>query len=48
MAGLQFGEGRMVIDSVVLAQYINMTDTQTSTSTLQMSPQRAASDGKKD
>jgi len=29
MAGLQSGEGRMMIDSVVLAQYINVTDTHT-------------------
>jgi len=29
MAGLQYGEGRMMIDSVVWAQYINVTDTQT-------------------
>jgi len=29
MAGLQSGEGRMMIDSVVWAQYINVTDTQT-------------------
>jgi len=28
MAGLQSGEGRMMIDSVVWAQYINVTDTQ--------------------
>jgi len=26
MAGLQSGEGRMMIDSVVWAQYINVTD----------------------
>jgi len=32
MAGLQSGEGRMMIDSVVWAQYINVTDTQTATS----------------
>jgi len=31
MAGLQFGKGRMTIDSVVWAQYINVTDTQTAT-----------------
>jgi len=31
MAGLQSGEGRMMIDSVVWAQYINVTDTQTDT-----------------
>jgi len=29
MAGLQSGEGRMMIDSVVWAQYINVTDRQT-------------------
>jgi len=29
MAGLQSGECRMMIDSVVWAQYINETDTQT-------------------
>jgi len=28
MAGLQSGEGRMMIDSVVWSQYINVTDTQ--------------------
>jgi len=28
-AGLQSGEGRMMIDSVVWAQCINVTDTQT-------------------
>jgi len=28
MAGIQSGEGRMMIDSVVWAQYINVTDTQ--------------------
>jgi len=32
MAGLQSGEGRMVMDSVVWALYINVTDTQTATS----------------
>jgi len=31
MAGLQSGEGRMMIDSVVWAQYINVTDTLTTT-----------------
>jgi len=31
MAGLQSGEGRMIIDSVVWAQYINVTDTHTDT-----------------
>jgi len=29
MSGLQSGEGRMMIDSVVWAQHINVTDTQT-------------------
>jgi len=29
MAGLQSGEGRMMIDLVVWAQYINVTDTET-------------------
>jgi len=29
MAGLQSGEGRMMTDSVVWAQYINMSDKQT-------------------
>jgi len=28
MAGLQSGEGRMMIDSVIWAQYINVTDRQ--------------------
>jgi len=32
MVGLQSGEGRTMIDSVVWAQYINVTDTQTATS----------------
>jgi len=32
MAGLQSGEDSMMIDSVVWAQYINVTDTQTATS----------------
>jgi len=31
MAGLQSGEGRMMIDSVVWPQYINVTDRQTLT-----------------
>jgi len=31
MAGLQSGEGHTMIDSVVLAQYINVTDTQVAT-----------------
>jgi len=31
MAGLQSHEGHMMIDSVVWAQYINVTDTQTAT-----------------
>jgi len=34
MAGLQTSEGCMMIDSVVWAQYINVTDTQTATSPL--------------
>jgi len=29
MAGLQSGEGRMMFDSVVWAQYVNVTDRQT-------------------
>jgi len=29
MAGLQSGEGSMMIDAVVWTQYINVTDTQT-------------------
>jgi len=45
MAGLQSGEGLMLIDSVVWAQYINVTDTQTATSPQQMPRQRTASDG---
>jgi len=28
MAGLQSGEGRMMIDSVIWEKYINVTDTQ--------------------
>jgi len=32
ISGLQSSEGRMMIDSVVWAQYINVTDTQTATS----------------
>jgi len=31
MAGLQSGEGRMMIDSVVWAQYISVTDRRTYT-----------------
>jgi len=31
MTWLQSGKGRMMIDSVVWAQYINVTDTQTTT-----------------
>jgi len=31
IAGLQFGEGHVMIDSVIWVQYINMTDTQTAT-----------------
>jgi len=33
ITGLQSGEGRMMIDSVVWAQYINATDAQTDTQT---------------
>jgi len=33
MAGLQSGEGRVIIDSVVWAQYINVTDRHTTTQT---------------
>jgi len=33
MAGLQSDESRMMIDSVVWAQYINVTDTQTAKQT---------------
>jgi len=32
MAGLQSSEGRVIIDAVIWAQYINATDTQTATS----------------
>jgi len=46
MAGLQSGEGRMTIDSVVWAQYINVIDTQTATSPQQMQRQGTASGGK--
>jgi len=42
MAGLQSGEVRMMIDSVVWAQYVNVTDTQTATSPQQMPRQRTA------
>jgi len=35
MARLQPGEGRMMIDSVIWAQYINLTDTKTDRQTLQ-------------
>jgi len=31
MAGLQYGEGRTMMDSVVWAQHINVTDSQTTT-----------------
>jgi len=47
MAGLQSGEGRVMIESVVRAQYINMTDTQTATSPQQMLRQRIVSGGRK-
>jgi len=43
MAGAQFGEGRMKFDSVIWAQYINVTDTQTATSPQQLQRQRTAS-----
>jgi len=46
MVGLQSDEGRTMIDSVVWARYINVTDTQTATSPQQMSRQRTASGGK--
>jgi len=46
MAGLRSGEGRLMIDSVVWAQYINVTDTQTATSPQQMPRQRTAPGGK--
>jgi len=39
MAGLQSGEGRIMIDSVVGTQYINVTDTETA---LYRSMRRAA------
>jgi len=42
MAGLQSGEGGMMIDSVVWARYINVTDTQTATSPYEMLRQRTA------
>jgi len=48
MAGLQSGAGCMMIDSVVLAQYINVTDTQTATSPWKMPRQRTASRGRND
>jgi len=47
MAGLQSGEGRMMIDSVIRAQYVNVTDTQTATLPQQMPHQRIASSGRK-
>jgi len=52
MAGIQPGEAHIVIDSVVWAQYINATDTQTDkqtdshTSLYQLPHQRIASRGK--
>jgi len=46
MAGLQSGEGRMMIDFVVWAQYINVTDTETATSPEQMLCQCTVSGGK--
>jgi len=45
MAGLQSGEGRMMIEPVVWAQYINVTDTQTATSSQQMRHKCTASGG---
>jgi len=45
MAGLQSGAGRMMIDSVVWAQHINVTDTQTATSPQQMPRQCTVSGG---
>jgi len=41
MAGLQFGDGRMMIDSVVWTQYINVTDRQTDRQTRRHSKCRA-------
>jgi len=46
MAGLQSGEGCKMIDSVIWAKYINMTDTRTATSPQQMVLQSTASGGK--
>jgi len=51
MAGLQAGESRMMIDSVVWAQYINVPDAQTDRQPLAIGPyqmprQRSASGGK--
>jgi len=46
IAGLQSGEGRMMIASVVWTQYINVTDTQTATSPQQMPRQGTASGDK--
>jgi len=47
MAELQWGEScGVVINSVVGAQYINLTDTQTATSPWQLPRQRTASGGK--
>jgi len=47
MAGMQCGEGRMMIDSVVWAQYayISVTDTQTATSPQQYSRLNALHSG---
>jgi len=39
IAGLQFREGRTMIDSVVWAQYINVSDTQTDRQTI-LQPRR--------
>jgi len=38
MAGLQSGEDRMMIDSVVWARYVNVTNTQTATTPQQQPP----------
>jgi len=41
VAKLRSGKGHMIIDSVVWAQYINVTDTQTATSPQQLPRQRS-------
>jgi len=48
MARLQSDEGCMMIDLVIWAQYINVTDTQTATSPYQMPCQCTTSGGKND